>query len=188
MTLNMASMIPSLSSNNPFRVPSNPWTAGHQQATSVLPPPVFTPVRPVEFVQPPPRPYVPGGHRVPAHGYIDELPSFDSIFADDGEVCHPPRADQYSSISGYVVDHGPTYKALTLNPGSWKDDDKLSMERGNYQPWAKQFWSNIGIHAGATRWLDPTSVPLSINVYPCAHQQWLDNDVAVLSYQLIWSG
>jgi hypothetical protein len=45
---------------------------------------------------------------MPAHGYIDESPSFDSIF--DGEVGRPPRANQYSSISGYVTDHGPTTK------------------------------------------------------------------------------
>jgi hypothetical protein len=58
--------------------------------------------------------------------------SFDSIFADDGEKRHAPRADQYESVSGYVVDHGPVYKVLTLNPGLWKEDDKLSMEHGNY--------------------------------------------------------
>ncbi|KAJ7320913.1 hypothetical protein DFH08DRAFT_819155 [Mycena albidolilacea] len=113
----MASIIPSLLSNNPFRVPSNPWTAGNQQATSALPPPVFTPVRPVDpHLAQQPRPYVPGGHRVPV-GYIDESQSFDSLFADDGEVHHPPRTDQYSSVSGYVADHGLIYKALTLNPG-----------------------------------------------------------------------
>jgi hypothetical protein len=130
-----------------------------------------------------PRPYVPSGHhRAPAHGYIDESQSFDSLFADDNDARHPPRADQYSSVSGYVADHGPIYKALTLNPESWKEDDELSMERRNYQPWAKRLWSNIGIHAGATRWLDPTSVPLSIDMYPRTHHQWLDNDVVVLSY------
>jgi hypothetical protein len=132
--------------------------------------------------QPPPRLYAPGARRAPPHDHTDESLSFDSIFADDDKTRHAPRADQYESVSGYVADHGPVYKALTLNPGLWKEEDKLSMERGNYQLWGKRLWSNIGIHAGATRWLDPTSVPLSIDIYPRMHRQWLDNDIAVLSH------
>jgi hypothetical protein len=184
----MASIFPSFSSNNPFHALSNPWTSRNQQATTVLLPLVFTPARPTDpyKVQPhQPRPYVPGGHCVPTHGFIDESNSFTSVFTEhsDPSARHPPRpADQYESVSSYIADHGPVFKALTLNPGSWKEEDKLSMERGNYQPWAKRLWSNIGIHAGATRWLDPTSVPPSIDVYPRTHQQWLDNDVAVQSY------
>jgi hypothetical protein len=122
---------------------------------------------------------------VPTCGYINESRSFDSIFAEDDEAnTHhlPRRADQYESVSGYIADHGPVFKALTLNLGLWKEDDKLSMEHGNYQPWAKRLWSNIDIHMGATRWLDPTSIPPSIDIYLRAHQQWLDNDIAVQSY------
>jgi hypothetical protein len=82
-------------------------------------------------------------------------------------------------VSGYIADHSPVFKALTLNPGSWKDEDKLLMEHGNYLLWAKHLWSNIGVHAGDNRWLDPTSEPPSINMYPHAHQQWLDNNISV---------
>ncbi|KAJ7320748.1 hypothetical protein DFH08DRAFT_819008 [Mycena albidolilacea] len=123
----MASIFPSLSSNNPFRAPSNPWTSGNQQATTALPPLVFTPARPTDpyNAQPhQPRPYVPGGHRVPGRGFIDESNSFDSIFTEQGDpsAYRPPRpADQYESVSGYIADHGPVFKALTLNPAPTAD-------------------------------------------------------------------
>jgi hypothetical protein len=63
-------------------------------------------------------PYVPGGHRVPVRGYINESGSFDSIFMEDDEANArhlPRRTDQYESVSGYIADHGLVFKALTLN-------------------------------------------------------------------------
>ncbi|KAJ7867477.1 hypothetical protein B0H13DRAFT_2351908 [Mycena leptocephala] len=81
-----------------------------------------------------------------------------------------------------MADQGPVLKAITLNPGSWKEEEKLALEKGNYRGWATRVWNTIGLHSGATRWLDPNEQCPSLELYPRQHRIWQDNNVAILSY------
>ncbi|KAK6995691.1 hypothetical protein R3P38DRAFT_2460163, partial [Favolaschia claudopus] len=66
--------------------------------------------------------------------------------------------------------------------GTWKEEDKLALERGNYREWATKVWNFIGLNSGATRWLDPNERPPSFERYPHACRVWQDNDVAIRSF------
>jgi hypothetical protein len=85
-------------------------------------------------------------------------------------------------VSGYVADHGPLLKPFNLNPGTWKEEDKLALEKGNYRPWAKKVYATIGLQSGTTHWLDPSELCPSFKMYPHAHRIWQDNDVAIRSF------
>jgi hypothetical protein len=190
-TPNMASAIPSSwSFNNPFRPSANPWTGVYQPPTATPAPPPATPVHPTvnrNTRQLRTRPYIQG--RETYLGYVDDSHLSDS---DDPDApahityAPPPRrhhcADLHESTSGYVADHGPFLKPFNLNPGTWKEEDKLALEKGNYWPWAKKVYANIGLQSGATRWLDPNELCPSFDMYTRAHRTWQDNDVAIRSF------
>jgi hypothetical protein len=91
----------------------------------------------------------------------------------------PHHADLHESASGYVADHGPLLKPFNLNPGMWKEEDKLALEKGNYRTWAKKVYTTIGLQSGATRWLDPSKLCPSFDMYSRAHRIWQDNDVTI---------
>jgi hypothetical protein len=69
-----------------------------------------------------------------------------------------------------VADQGPLLKPFNLNPGTWKEEDKLALEKGNYRLWAKKVYTNIGLHSGATRWLDLNELCPSFEMYPRAYR------------------
>ncbi|KAJ7231295.1 hypothetical protein B0H12DRAFT_1077220 [Mycena haematopus] len=187
----MATTLPSSwSSNNLFRtsasVVAQPPTAA---------PPFVTPARRPEAVnaQPshPPRPYVPGCN--PVRVYANDSAEASPYSSDsDGhltDVHVPPlrcrrrdRGRVHESASGYVAEQGPLLKPFNLHPGTWKEEDKLSLERGNYRVWAKNVYSYIGLQSGASRWLDPSEPCPSFEMYPRAHRIWMDNDVAIRSF------
>ncbi|KAJ7618382.1 hypothetical protein FB45DRAFT_871851 [Roridomyces roridus] len=108
-----------------------------------------------------------------------------------GDAAYPPSdssdeeggaARHYSSVSRYVATAGPYIKPFSLNPGTWKVEDKLSLAHDNYAVWSKRVHAHIGLHSGATRWLDPSELPPSFDMYPQANRIWHDNDMALRSY------
>ncbi|KAJ7768633.1 hypothetical protein DFH07DRAFT_954530 [Mycena maculata] len=124
--------------------------------------------------------------RVPiTQRYVDESDSeaLDTSPRRAAPHASPPhRHDLFASASGYIADQGPILKPFNLNPGTWKEEDKLALERGNYREWVKKVHAQIGLQSGAMRWLDPNEIPPSFAVYPRAHRTWQDNDVAIRSF------
>ncbi|KAJ7323679.1 hypothetical protein DFH08DRAFT_969224 [Mycena albidolilacea] len=128
--------------------------------------------------QPRPRLHVPGHQS--NHGYVDDSYSSDSECSQPDDAvrttyvppCSHPRTDIWESVSGYVADQGPLLKPFNLNPGTWKEEDKLTLEKGNYQLWAKKVYANISLHSGAMHWLDPNKLCPSFEMYLCAHRTW----------------
>ncbi|KAJ7606506.1 hypothetical protein FB45DRAFT_878439 [Roridomyces roridus] len=167
----MASALPSSwSSRNPFR-PRDPWSEAY-----VPPPatPVYHHPPPTTPVFHEPRPYRPAPP--PLHHGDGMYPSSDSSDEEGGAARH------HSSVSHYVATAGPYIKPFSLNPGTWKAEDKLSLAHDNYATWSKHVHAHIGLQSGATRWLDPTELPPSFDMYPQASRIWHDNDMALHSY------
>ncbi|KAJ7503941.1 hypothetical protein B0H11DRAFT_2352865 [Mycena galericulata] len=97
-----------------------------------------------------------------------------------------PRAGVPTSASEFVHAIGPVPKVFTLNTTAWKDEDKLSLERDNWREFASKVENQLGMVAGAIRFLitdpdDPNVCP-SWQMYPAHHRAWVDSNGIVLAF------
>ncbi|KAJ6542262.1 hypothetical protein B0H10DRAFT_2244705 [Mycena sp. CBHHK59/15] len=97
-----------------------------------------------------------------------------------------PCAGVPTSASEFIHAIGPIPKVFTLNTTAWKDADKLSLERDNWREFASKVENQLGMVAGAIRFLitdpeDPNVCP-TWQMYPAHHRAWMDSNSIMLAF------
>ncbi|KAJ6534365.1 hypothetical protein B0H19DRAFT_1080840 [Mycena capillaripes] len=100
----------------------------------------------------------------------------------DSVPAHSTHYSTHNPSSHHEAEPAPLYDWITLNTIGWKDEDKLSWQRCNWETWSWRARNTLCMFAGAWRWLDPHHTCPSAELAPRAHRIWVDNDVAVRSF------
>nr|GAT57284.1 predicted protein [Mycena chlorophos] len=127
--------------------------------------------------QPTPAPYSP----VPPSPHV--FPS-NSVPQYPAAPIHAHHQPYFSATNPYAVFQQPMpmLRPLTLSTRGWSDDDYLSLSKANWTEWSDAVVRHIGLHAGASRFLDSNTVPPDPTLYAGHYAQWIDNDTVVRSF------